>query len=82
MAGVVPGELKWLFAGVRAASSRGVVKAKLFMEDMIQIWEDGYAWRNTRLTKIMHLLQRDRRKAAHAILRGDTPFYPLAGRVR
>ena len=35
MTGVVPGDLKRLFAAVRAASSRGSAKAKLFMEDMI-----------------------------------------------
>ena len=33
--GVVLGELKRLFAAVRAASSRGPPKAKLFLEDMI-----------------------------------------------
>ena len=31
----VPGELKRLFAVVRATSSRGPAKAKLFVEDMI-----------------------------------------------
>ena len=46
MAGVVPGELKRIFAAVRAASSRGPVKAKLFLGDMIQIGEEGYAQRN------------------------------------
>ena len=35
MAGVVPGELKRLFATVRAASPRGLAKAKLFVVDMI-----------------------------------------------
>ena len=40
MAGVVPGDLKRLFAAVRAASSRGRAKAKLFVEDMVQVGED------------------------------------------
>ena len=35
MAGVVSGDLKRLFATVRAASSRGPAKAKLFVEAMI-----------------------------------------------
>ena len=35
MAGVVPRNLKRLFAAVRAASSRGPAKAKVFVEDMI-----------------------------------------------
>ena len=68
MARVVPGELKWLFATVRAASSRGPVKAKLSLEDMIQIGEDGYARRNRRLTSIMQLPPGDRRKATYAFL--------------
>ena len=80
--GLVPGELKRLFAAVKAASPQGPEKAKLFLEDMIQIGEDGYARRNHRLTKIMQLPLRDRRKAAYAFLRGDTPFCPPAGRVR
>ena len=37
---VVPGELKRLFATVRAARPRGPAKAKLFLEDMIPIGED------------------------------------------
>ena len=82
MTGVVPGELKRLFAAVRAASSRAPAKAKVFLEDMIEIGEDGYARNNHRLTKIMQLPLRDRRKAAYAFLRGDTPFCPPAGRVR
>ena len=82
MTGVVPGALKRLFAMVRAASSRGPTKAKLVVEDMIQIGEDVYAPRNHRLTQIMQLPMRDRRKAVHAFLRGDTPFCPPAGRVR
>ena len=55
MAGVVPGDLKRLFAAVRAASSRGRAKARLFVEDMVQIGEDVYASRTNRLTKIMQL---------------------------
>ena len=43
MAGVVPGDLKRLFAAVRAASSRGPAKAKLFVEEMIQVGENVYA---------------------------------------
>ena len=82
MAGVVPGELKRLFATVRAASSRGPAKAELVLEDMIQTGEDGYARRNHRLTRIMQLPPGDRRKATYAFLRGDTPFCPPAGRVR
>ena len=82
MAGVVPGELKQLFAAMRAASSRGPAKAKLFVEDMIQIGEDGYARRNYQLNKIMQLPPGDRRKATYAFLRGDTSFCPPAGRVR
>ena len=53
MAGVVPGELKRLFAVVRASLSRGPAKAKLFLEDRIQIGGGGYARRHQRLTKIM-----------------------------
>ena len=55
MAGVVPGDLKRLFAAVRAASSRGPAKAKLFVEDMVQVGEDVYARMNHRLTQIMQL---------------------------
>ena len=33
MAGVIPGDLKRLFAAVRAASSRGPAKARLFVEE-------------------------------------------------
>ena len=82
MTGVVPGDLKWLFAAVRAASSRGSAKTKLFLEDMIQIGENVYARRNHRLTQIMQQPMQDRKKAVYAFLRGDTPFCPLAGRVR
>ena len=82
MTGVVPGELKRLFAAVRAALSLGPAKAKLLLEHMIQIGEDGYARRNHRLTQMRQLPLRDRRKAAYAFLRGDTPFYLPAGRVR
>ena len=49
---------------------------------MIQIGEDGYAWRNHRLTKIMQLQPENRRKAAFAFLRGNKRFCPPAGRVR
>ena len=37
MAGVVPGDLERLFAAVRAASSQGPAKARLFVEDMVQV---------------------------------------------
>ena len=80
--GVVPGDLKWLFAAVRAASSRGSPKAKLFSEDMIHIGEDVYARRNHRLTQIMQQPMQDRGKAVYAFLRADTPFCLPAGRVR
>ena len=56
-------------------------KAKLFVEDTIQIGEDVYARRNHRLTRIMQLPMRDRRKVVYAFLRGDTPFCPPVGRV-
>ena len=82
MTGVVPGDLKRLFAAVRAASSRGTAKAKLFMEDMIKIGEDVYAQRNQRLTQIMQLPMQDRRRAVYALLRADTPLCPPAGRVQ
>ena len=82
MAGVIPGDLKRLFAMVRAASSRGPAKAKLFLEDMIQIGEDVYARRNHRLSQIMQLPMQDRRRAVYAFLRGDTPFCTPAGRVQ
>ena len=82
MAGVVPGDLKRLFAMVRAASSRGPTKARLFVEDMIQFGEDVYARRNHWLTHIMQLTMQDRRRAVCAFLRGDTPFCPPAGRVQ
>ena len=82
MAGVVPGDLKRLFAAVRVASSRGPAKAKLFVEDMIQIGEDVYARMNHRLTQIMQQPMQDQRRAVYAFLRGDTPFCPPAGRVR
>ena len=58
MAGVVPWDLKRLFAGVRSASSRGPAKAKLFVEDMVQVGEDVSARRNHRLTQIMQLCPR------------------------
>ena len=82
MAGVVPGDLKRQFAAVRAASSRGPAKAKLFMEDMVQVGEDVYARRNHRLSLIMQLPMQDRRRAVYAFLRGDTPFCPPAGRIQ
>ena len=82
MAGVVPGDLKRPFAAVRAASSRGPAKARLFVEDMVQIGEDVYASRNHRLTQIMQLPMQDRRRAVYAFLRGDTPFCPPAGRIQ
>ena len=53
MAGVIPGDLKRQFAAVRVVSSRGRAKAKLFVEDMVQVGEDVYARRNHRLTQIM-----------------------------
>ena len=59
MAGVVPGDQRRLFAVVRAASPRGLVKAKLFLEDMILLGEDGCARRNRRLTRIMQLPPRE-----------------------
>ena len=74
MAGVIPGDLKRQFAAVRAASSRGPAKAKLFAEDMVQVGEDVYACRNHRLTQIMQLPMQDRRRAVYVFLRGDTPF--------
>ena len=43
MVGVVTGDLRRLFAVVRAASPRGPAKAKLFLEDMILLGEDRYA---------------------------------------
>ena len=82
MVGVVPGDVKRLFATVRAVSSRGPPKAKLFVEDMIQIGEDVYARRNHRLTQIMQLPMQNRRRGVYAFLRGDTPFCPPAGRVQ
>ena len=82
MAGVAPGDLKRLFAAVRAASSRDPAKAKLLVEDMIRAGEDVYARRNHRLTQIMQLPMQDRRRAVYAFLRGDTSFCPPAGRVR
>ena len=80
--GVVPGDVKRLFAAVRAASSRGPAKAKLFVEDMIQAGEDVYARKNHQFTQIMQPPMQDRRRAAYAFLRGDTPFCPPARRVQ
>ena len=82
MTGVVPGDLKRLCTAVRVVSSRGSARASLFMEDMIQIAEDVYARRNHRLTQIMQLPMQDRRRAVYALVRGDIPFCPPAGRVR
>ena len=82
MAGVVSGDLKRLFAAVRAASSRGPAKARLFVEDMVQIGEDVYARRNNRLTQIMQLPMQDRRRAVYVFLQGDTPFCSPAGRIQ
>ena len=82
MADVVPGDLKRLFAAVRAASSRGPAKARLFVEDMVRIGEDVYARRNHRLTRIMQLPMQYQRRAAYTFLRGDTPFCPPAGRIQ
>ena len=82
MAGVIPADPKRQFAAVRAAASRGPAKAKLFVEDMLQVGEDVYARRNHRLTQIMQLPMQDRRRAMYAFLRGDTPFCPPAGRVQ
>ena len=79
MAGLVPGDLKRLFAVVRAASSRPPAKAKLFLKDMIQPGEDDYARRNHRLARILQLPPGDRRKATYVFLCGDTPFCPPAG---
>ena len=78
MAGVVAGDPKRLFAAV---SSRGPAKAKLFLEDMIEVGEDVYACRNHRLTRIKQLPMQDRRRAVYAFLRADTPFCPPTGRV-
>ena len=82
MAGVIPGDLKRQFAAVRAASFQGPAKAKLFVEDMVQVGEDVYARKNHWLTQIMQLPMKDRRRAMYVFLRGDTPFCPPAGRVR
>ena len=46
MGGLVPGDLKRLFAAVRPPSSRCPAKAKLFLEDIIQLEEAGYPRRN------------------------------------
>ena len=86
MAGVVPGDLKRLFAVVRAGSSWGpakakLIKAKLFLEDTIQLGEDGYARTNHQLIRIIPLPP-GRRKDTYAFLRGDTPFYPPASKVK
>ena len=82
MAGVIPGDLKRQFAAVRAGSFQGTAKAKLFVEDMIQVGEDVYARRNHRLTQIMQLPMQNCRRAVYAFLRSDIPFCPPAGRVQ
>ena len=79
--GVLPGDFRRLFAMVRAASSRDPAKAKLFLEALILLGEDGCARRNHRITRIMQLPPGDLRKATCSFLRGDTPFCPPAGRV-
>ena len=63
MVGVVPGDLRRQFTAVQAVSFWGPAKAKLLMEDMVQVEEDVYARRNHRLAKIMQLLMQDRRRA-------------------
>ena len=82
LAGVVPGDLKRQFAAVRAASSRGPAKPKLFVEDVVQVGEDVYARKNHLLAQIMQLPMQDQRRAVYAFLRGETPFCPLAGRIQ
>ena len=82
MAGVVPGDLRRLFAAVRAASFRGPAKARVFVEDMVQIGEDVYARRNHLLTQIMQLPMQDQERAVYAFLRGDTPSCLPAGRIQ
>ena len=82
MAGVVPGDLKRLFAAVRAALSQGPAKDRLFVEDMVQIGEDVYARRNHRLTQIMQLPMQDQRRAGYAFRRGDTPSCLPAGGIQ
>ena len=42
IAGVIPSVLQRLFATVQTATSRGRAKAKLFLEDIIVVGEDGY----------------------------------------
>ena len=59
-AGVVPGDLRRLFAMVRAASSRGPAKSKLFREGMIGLGEDGYAQRKHPVPRFMQLPPGDR----------------------
>ena len=82
LAGIIPGDLKRQFAALPAASSRGPAKAKLLVEDMVQVGEDVYARMNHRLTQIMQPPVQDRWRALYAVLRGDTPFCPPAGRVQ
>ena len=49
---------------------------------MVRVAEDVYAHGNHRLTQIMQLTMQDPWRAVYAVLRGDTPFCPLAGRVQ
>ena len=67
---------------MRAALSRGPAKAKVCVENMVEVREDVYARRNHLLTQVLQLSMQDRRRAVYAFLRGDTPFCPPAGRVR
>ena len=80
MAGVVPGDPRRLFAVVWVASSRSPAKAKLFLEDMIPVGEDGYSRRNDHFMGSMQLPQGDRRRATYSFPRRDTPFCRSAGR--
>ena len=82
MAGVVRGDLRRLFAAVSAASPRCPAKAKLFPEHTKLLGEDGYAWMNHRLTRIMHLPPADGWRATYSFLRGDAPLCRPASTVR
>ena len=48
---------------LEAASSRGPMRARLFLEDMVQLGEEGYARRNHRVTRIMQLPPGNRQRA-------------------
>ena len=80
MAGVVPGDSKRLFAAVQAASSWDPAKAKLFVEDMIQVEKVVYARRNHQLTEITKVPMQDGRRAVYAFLRVASPSRLPAGR--